>query len=94
MSERARYRDFYDFYQIAQTYRLDIDETISLVKQKEVRQPISKTAMMRNWKLASENLRDEITLVYYQQDIYRNERGIEEFLNCLDFETIAPSKVE
>jgi predicted nucleotidyltransferase component of viral defense system len=91
MSERARYRDFYDFFLIAETYRLDFDETVSLVKQKEVRHPISKKAMLRNWKMASEHRQDEIDLVYYKQDVFTNERGIEDLLHSLDFKTIVPS---
>jgi hypothetical protein len=68
-----------------------LDETINLVKQKEVRRPISKEAILSNWKVASKSRRDEIDLVYYKDDVLNHEEWIEEFLMDLHFETIIPS---
>jgi predicted nucleotidyltransferase component of viral defense system len=93
MSERARYRDFYDFYLIAQEYHLGLDETIDLVKQKEVRRPISNEAILSHWKVASNSRRDEIDLVYYKHDVFNHEGWIEEFLKNLHFETISPQSI-
>ena len=90
MSQRARYRDFYDFYLATQKYRIDIDETIQLIQQKEMRQPISKASILRNWKIASAQRRDEIELIYYRDEVFNNEQGIEELLQELPFETIDP----
>jgi predicted nucleotidyltransferase component of viral defense system len=91
MSERARYRDFYDFYLVTQEHRIDLDETIRLVRQKEMRRPISKASILRNWRIASEQQREEINLIYYKHDIFKNEQGIEDLLAKLPFETIAPN---
>ena len=93
MSDRARYRDFYDFYLIAQEYHLSLDEAIHLVKQKEVRQPISLESILHNWKTSSQSRQDEIDVVYYKPDIFTNERVIDEFLKGLHFETIAANKI-
>jgi predicted nucleotidyltransferase component of viral defense system len=90
MSQRARYRDFYDFYLVTQEHRIDLDETIRLVQQKEMRKPISKASILRNWRIASEQRREEIDLIYYGHDIFSNEQGIEELLVRLPFETIDP----
>jgi len=88
MSDRARYRDFYDFYLISEKYKLGMTETTDLVKQKEVRKPISKESILQNWKVVSEQKKDEISLIYYRQDVFNNEQGIEKLLKSLDFTTI------
>lgn len=90
MSQRARYRDFYDFYLVTQEHRIGLEETIRLVQQKEMRKPISKASILRNWRIASEQRREEIDLIYYRHDIFSNEQGIEELLVRLPFETIDP----
>jgi predicted nucleotidyltransferase component of viral defense system len=93
MSERARYRDFYDFYLITQEYHPDLANTISLLKQKEIRKPIFKEAILHHWKIASENRQDEIDLVYYKQDVFNNEQGIEYLLESLDFQLLQPNNI-
>lgn len=54
MSDRARYRDFYDLRQIFQNFSLDLPEVIGLVKQKEMRQPISQASILANWAVAKQ----------------------------------------
>ena len=92
MAERARYRDFYDFYLLAQEYHLDLDETVKLLRQKDVRRPVSKEAVLSNWKIASSSRRDEIDLVFYKHEVFDHEEWIEEFLKGIHFETIYPRK--
>lgn len=88
MSERARYRDFYDFYLVSQDYEIDLHETVDLIQQKEMRKSISKASILRNWQIASEQRREEIDLIYYQHDI---SQGVEDLLSGLPFETLLPS---
>jgi predicted nucleotidyltransferase component of viral defense system len=90
MSQRSRYRDFYDFYLATQEYNINMDETINLIRQKEMRQPISRAAILNNWRIASEQRRDEIELIYYREDILGNEHGIDRIFEKLTFETIQP----
>ncbi len=52
MSDRARYRDFYDFYLLTETYHVDLDEITTYVGQKEIRNSITKANIRRNWKVA------------------------------------------
>ncbi len=94
MSQRARYRDFYDFYLVTQEHQIDLEETINLVQQKEIRKPISKASILRNWRIASEQRREEIDLIYYRSDIVNNEQGIEELLATLPFEIIDPNPID
>ena len=90
MNERARYRDFYDFYLITEGYNIDMDETIRLVQQKEMRKPVTKASILRNWKIATGHRRDEIELIYYRDDIFDNEQEVEGLLAMLPFDTIHP----
>jgi predicted nucleotidyltransferase component of viral defense system len=80
MSDRARYRDFYDFYLLTQQYKIDLTDTIGLVKQKEIRKPISPESILQNWAIASEDRRDEIDLINYQNEAFNNPLWIEDVL--------------
>jgi predicted nucleotidyltransferase component of viral defense system len=90
MSDRARYRDFYDFYLLTQQYKIDLTDTIGLVKQKEIRKPISPESILQNWAIASEDRRDEIDLINYQNEAFNNPLWIEDVLRKLQFEKIVP----
>ncbi|MBX2997172.1 MAG: nucleotidyl transferase AbiEii/AbiGii toxin family protein [Caldilineaceae bacterium] len=85
MSERARYRDFYDFYLMTQTHQIDLSEAVQLLQQKEMRKALSKASILRNWQMASAQRREEIDLVSYQHDL---SEGVEELLDSLPFETL------
>lgn len=88
MSDRARYRDFYDFFLISQAYKIDLDETVALLQQKEMRKAISTASILRNWQTASAQRREEIDLVYYQHDVAQD---IQALLSRLPFDTLSPS---
>jgi len=68
-SERSRYRDFYDLYLLLEKFSFDMQEILSLIKQKEIRKPISKTSMINNLKNALIEKQKEFARVYYAQDI-------------------------
>jgi hypothetical protein len=91
MSQRARYRDFYDFYLITQSQNIDLDETVRLVQQKEIRKAISKASILDNWRISSAKRSDEIELVYYRQDIVDEKPGVESLLKSLPFDTLEPN---
>ncbi len=93
MNERARYRDFYDFFLITREHHPDLADTINLVKQKEIRKTISKESILHNWKVASEIKHDEIELIYYKQEIIDIEGRLGNILNRLDFEPIQPNRI-
>lgn len=91
MNDRARYRDFYDFYLLTQEHHLNLDDAIGLVKQKEVRKPISLESILQNWRVVSEKRNDEIDVVYYQHDVFNNSQWVEDMLKQLQFEKIGQS---
>src|SRR4030065_932005 len=64
MSERARYRDFYDLFLLIEKYALDLDEIVSYIARKEVRTPISKANIFRNWRVIGTQLEAEMSRIY------------------------------
>jgi predicted nucleotidyltransferase component of viral defense system len=79
VSDRARYRDFYDLFQILKNFKIDLQEIIELVKQKEVRKTIGQEAMQANWKIARQDKIGELQKIYYSEEVKDIE--IEEMLN-------------
>lgn len=69
MSGRARYRDFYDMAMLLAKYLLDLDEVVNLVRQKEVRQPITKTAILANWQLVLTQKEKDMRQIYFTTPI-------------------------
>ncbi len=78
MSDRARYRDFYDMYLILKTHKLDLQEILGYVRQKEIRKPITKASILQNWKMTEEQKEIEKKAIYYSQPI--EDSLIEEML--------------
>lgn len=69
MSDRARYRDFYDTYLILKTYPLNLDEINGIIRQKEIRKTISKTNILQNWGITREQKEVEEQIIYYSQPV-------------------------
>lgn len=69
MSDRARFRDFFDVYLILKTYKLDLQEILNYIRQKEIRKPITKTSILQNWKMTEEQKEVEKKTIYYSQTI-------------------------
>ena len=81
MSDRARYRDFFDFYLILNTHKLDLQEILGYVHQKEIRKPITKANILQNWKITEEQKEVEKKVIYYSHPI--DDSLIEKMLNEL-----------
>lgn len=78
MSDRARYRDFFDVYLIQKTYKLELQEILDYVNQKEIRKPITKASILRNWNMIGEQKEIEKQAIFYSQPI--DDSLIEEML--------------
>jgi len=81
-SDRARYRDFYDLFQILKNFKIDLQEIVKLIKQKEVRKPISQESMLANWKIAQQEKIGELQKIYYSEEVADVE--IEKMLSGMD----------
>lgn len=87
-SQRARYRDFYDLYLIFEQYQFDLEQVLALVRQKEVRRPITSEAMRNNWQRAVQDLNAGIDPVEYSRHVPSAE--IERFIAQIRFSPILP----
>ncbi|MFH1900877.1 MAG: nucleotidyl transferase AbiEii/AbiGii toxin family protein [Candidatus Omnitrophota bacterium] len=79
-SDRARYRDFYDLVLLFERFKFDIKEIAGLVKQKEIRKPITQDSIMNNWEVAKKE-KEELSMIYYARGI--NDKDIEELIQKL-----------
>ena len=86
MSDRARYRDFYDIYLLLEKYKLDLDEIVLYVRQKEIRRPITKTSIQTNWKVIATEKEQEMGQIYYSMQVEDNQ--IEALIKSLPFDSI------
>jgi len=86
MSDRARYRDFYDIYLLLEKYKLDLDEVVSYVRQKEIRRPITKASIQTNWKIIATEKEQEMSQIYYSKQVEDNQ--IEKLIKSLPFDSI------
>jgi len=89
MSDRARYRDFYDMYFILKEIRPSFDETVDLLKQKEIRRPIQKDRILANWQQTQQLKQKDIVTIYLKEQVEDPE--ISEMIHGLDFDPIYPS---
>jgi len=86
MSDRARYRDYYDFVMITKKLKIKISEAINLVRQKEIRKTISKDNILNNWELARLDKQEDLQNIYYTEEIEDEE--IKKEIDKLKFEPI------
>ena len=68
-SDRARFRDFYDLVLLFDGFQFDAREIAGLIKQKEIRNPITTDSILGNWKIARKEREAELSGVYYAKEI-------------------------
>ncbi len=86
MSDRIRYRDFYDFAMIMIKLKVKLNEALSLLKKKEIRSDISIKKIINNFKLASKDKEIDFTNIYCTSELTYNE--IENELKKLKFKDL------
>ncbi|MEI7621032.1 MAG: nucleotidyl transferase AbiEii/AbiGii toxin family protein [Candidatus Moraniibacteriota bacterium] len=89
-SERVRYRDFYDLFQIIKNFKIDLKEIVELIKQKEVRKQLSQKSILANWKIAKEEKNADLQEIYYSEEV--DDLEIEGMIKTLDIGVIEPSQ--
>lgn len=87
MNDRVRYRDFYDFTMICLRLDINLEEVVALVRQKEVRKPISSQTILSNWQLAKIDKSNELTAIYYSEEL--SNKSVEAQLKSLPFTEIS-----
>ena len=87
-SQRARYRDFYDLYLIFEAFSPDVEEIVSLMRQKEVRVPITVENLRERWPRAARELTEGKDPVQYSRAIPDDE--IATLVASIEFEPLLP----
>lgn len=90
MSERVRYRDFYDYSMIMKKLSVHIPEVLQLVRQKERRSAISPANILNNWRLARADKHNEYQTIRFSEQIPDDE--VENYLAMLKFKPMAKSQ--
>jgi predicted nucleotidyltransferase component of viral defense system len=88
MSDRARYRDFYDFFLLLETQDINLDEVIAYVGRKEIRKPITKVNIYSNWRAVGTQKAVEMGQIHYSQPV--EDAQIENSIEKLPFVEIPP----
>lgn len=89
MSDRARYRDFYDLYWLLDTYGINLTETVGLIRKKEIRRPITKLNIEKNWKIVLSQKATEMGQIYYSKPV--GDADIEKMIRSLPLVEIRQS---
>ncbi|MBI5413027.1 nucleotidyl transferase AbiEii/AbiGii toxin family protein [Candidatus Peregrinibacteria bacterium] len=89
MSDRARYRDFYDLFLILEKYQLNLAEIIAYIKQKEIRKTITKTGIQNNLAVIGTQKEAEMMQIYYSRTV--DDEQIKKMIESLPFTEISLS---
>jgi len=86
MSDRARYRDFYDLFLILDKYPMDLAEIVNYIKKKEMRKPITKANIQNNFALVNTQKEVNMMQIYYSRIVENKE--IKTMIESLPFTNI------
>lgn len=86
---RARYRDFYDLYLLQEHADVNMERAIQLLRQKEIRSPVSAEKMLVNWQQAQQEASDDLRSIYTTRSI--QDKDITQMLAQLQFDPILPA---
>lgn len=81
MSDRARYRDFYDLFLLLEKYSLELHEIIGYIQKKEIRMPITKVNIEKNWMVIGTQKKMEMEQIHYSRTVFDGQ--IEEMIKSL-----------
>ena len=90
MSDRARYRDFYDLFLLTEAHLINLNEVVSYVGRKEIRKPITKTNILHNWMVVGTQKAEEMSQIYYSRKI--DDAQIQNMIDTLPFVEIVTPK--
>src|SRR3989338_3702495 len=86
MSDRARYRDFYDLFLILEKYPLNLTEIIGYMQEKEIRKPITKASIKNNLMVIGTQKEAEMMQIYYSRTV--DDEQIKAMIDSLPFTDI------
>lgn len=81
ISSRARYRDFYDLFLLLEKYSLELPEIIGYIQKKEIRMPITKVNIKKNWMVVGTQKKMGMEQIHYSRTVFDGQ--IEEMIKNL-----------
>lgn len=88
-AQRARYRDFYDLHFLINELRINLEESIKLLRKKEIRYPVTPENISSNWNIAQDQMERDIGSIYISKDIPATE--IDTLVRSMRFGDIEPN---
>jgi len=92
VSQRARYRDFYDLYFLIERLKTDHKKALDVLKKKEIRTPIIASNIAKNWSIAEEQKEGDLGGIYCSEEIANKD--IEKMIHKIQFDDISNSRLE
>ena len=89
VSQRARYRDFYDLYFLIERLKIDCKKALGLLKKKEIRTPVIANNIAKNWSIAKEQIERDLGGIYCSEEIANKD--IEKMIREIQFDDIQKS---
>ena len=86
VSQRARYRDFYDLYFLINKLKIDYREAVKLLKSKEIRTPVVAENIIKNWSIAKKEKQNDLDGIYCSESI--TDLKIEQTIATIKFTKI------
>ncbi len=87
MSDRARYRDFYDMYLILRDMKPDFGEVVALLRKKEIRETVHRERILENWQMTQQFKQKDIATIFMKELV--DDTAISEMVRGFDFSTIS-----
>ena len=86
MGQRSRYRDFYDMHLILREVAPDFDEVVALLRQKEIRRPVQKEQILKNWQVTRHFKQKDLATIFLREQV--DDTAILEMIQGFDFAPI------
>ena len=86
---RARYRDFYDLFLLMDLPEVSLDDAVDILRQKEIRAPVSPQGIAVNWQRARAEAADEMRSIYFAKPVSDDE--IATMISRFTFTPLLPS---
>ena len=68
--------------------KVNTDDVINLLEKKEIRTPITKENMIKNWSIAKEQQTDDLGSIYCKKTV--DNSPIKSMIDAIDFDETMP----
>jgi predicted nucleotidyltransferase component of viral defense system len=87
VSQRARYRDYYDLYFLINKLGIDLEKALDILVQKEIRFPVIAANIAKNWSIAKEQQDRDLGSIYCSEEL--DNELVEEMIDVIRFDDMS-----